>query len=99
MNPCNPLITFSGSNHNHSVPDVKLKDEGGKYKNKKTNCLTAASASHNDYKEGIFFKLLNLCERERAKSDAYKYIHGSPEKPIVRTSAITASRPETWESR
>lgn len=53
MNPCNSLITFSGSNHSHSVPDVKLKDEGGKRK-QKTNCLTAASASHNDYKEGIF---------------------------------------------
>lgn len=95
MNPCNSLITFSGSIHNHSVTNVKIKDlkEG-----KKTNCLTAANTSHNNYKEGIF-KLLNLCERKRAKSDAYKYIHCFLEKPIVRTFAIMASRTGTLESR
>lgn len=92
MNPCNSLITFSGSIYNHSVTNVKIKDL--KKKKKKTNCLTAANTSHKNYKEGIF-KLLNLCGRKRAKSDAYKYIHCFLEKQIVRTFAIMASHTET----
>lgn len=52
----------------------------------------------NCYQEGIF-KLLNLCEKKRAKSDAYKYIAFWRGKRIPRLFAIMASNTETVESR
>lgn len=60
MNPCNSLIPFSGSIHDHSVTNftltqvkknVRLKDQKGK----KCNCWTAANTSHSNCTKKEFF--------------------------------------------
>lgn len=67
MNPCNSLISFSGSIYNHRVTHVRLYQDIKKCQNQRSeekNCLTAANTSHNYYEEEIF-KLLNLCGTEK----------------------------------
>lgn len=101
MNPCNSLITFSGSIHNHSVTNVRLSQDkecqNQRSEGKKSNCLTAANTSHNNCMKKEFFDYST--DVKRAKSDAYKYITFWRKKGILRTFAIMASNTETWESR
>lgn len=102
MNPCNSLITFPGSIHNHSVTNVKLDQvsESKIWKGGGGNCLTAANTSDSNCMKKGFLNYLTYVNRK-----GLKVMHTNTDitfwrkERTARMFAIVASNTETFESR